>query len=199
MTIDPGAGWDRRFSERPWPTDPDPLLVGLAQPLPAGRALDVASGPGRNSLWLAGRGWSVTAVDASTVALTLAQERADASGVRLRTVQADVLTWTPPASAYELVVLANLHPAQGELADLLARLTVALVPDGHLFVVGHDLANLGRDGPRDPDRLLTVARLAAAIPPGLSMERLVRVVRSGTDTEGDTAVLGWGRRLVADA
>lgn len=61
--------WDRRFAEQPCPTDPDPFLVGLAGALPTGRGLDFGAGPGRNSLWLAAKGWDMTLVDASKVGL----------------------------------------------------------------------------------------------------------------------------------
>lgn len=46
----PGEVWDRRFAEDGWPTEPDPFLVELAEPLSPGRGLDLGSGPGRNSL-----------------------------------------------------------------------------------------------------------------------------------------------------
>lgn len=201
---DPGADWDRRFTEHQWPTDPDPLLVELAGPLPPGRALDLASGPGRNSLWLASLGWEVTAVDASAVALEQAQRRAEQAGNSLSVVQADVTRWQPPAAASELVVVANLHPPGETLAQVLEAAAAALVAGGHLFVVGHDLANLGRHGPPDADRLLTVERLEAALPASITAERLTRYTRRrddqthGDDTE-DIAVLGWGVKASPDA
>ena len=195
--VQAGEFWDQRFSQRPWPVDPDPLLVELATPLLPGRALDVGSGPGRNSLWLAAQGWAVTAVDVSAVALQQAQQRAAMAGLRLRTEQADVLTWPAPIASYELVVLANLHPGEAELSALLRRLVAVLVPGGHLFVVGHDLSNLGRHGPPDPALLLTVERLAAALPAELVVERLERLVRAqpsaGGPATADAAVLVWAR------
>jgi SAM-dependent methyltransferase len=194
----PGEFWDQRFREHGWPTEPDPLLVEQASPLPAGRALDVGSGPGRNSLWLAGRGWSVTAVDASAVALDQAEARAQEAGLPLTTLLADVRSWTPPVASYELVVLANLHFPAAELASLMQRLSDALVPGGHLFVVGHDLANLGKHGPSDPELLLTIDRVVAALPPDVEVERIDRVARPRDDVsspvEDDVAVVAWARR-----
>ncbi len=189
----PGPFWDRRFSERPWPTDPDPVLVDLAGHLPPGRACDVGSGPGRNGLWLARRGWSVTAVDASAVALRQAAERFAAAGLALQAVEADVLAWRPAPAAYDLVVVANLHVLPHELAALLTTLAGALVPGGHLLVVGHDLANLGRHGPHEPERLLTVDRLRAALPTELRTERVETALRPplGPEQAPDVAVLGW--------
>ncbi len=56
--------------------DPNPLLVEAASKLPASRALDLACGNGRNALWLAQRGWKVTAVDNSTTAIETLLHRA---------------------------------------------------------------------------------------------------------------------------
>ena len=198
---DPGRMWDRRFAEQGWPTEPDPLLVELVTTLPPGRALDLGSGPGRNSLWLAARGWRVTALDASAVGLAMARERAAGLGLALETVQADVLRWSPPVAAFELVVVANLHPGSAELPGVLARAVDALVVGGHLFVVGHDLADLGRHGPPDPDRLFTVDALAAALPGHVAVERLERRERPPDDSAdpgaSEVAVLAWGRRTAA--
>ena len=49
--------------------EPHPLLVDFASKLRPGRALDVACGPGRHAIWLAQRGWHVTAVDSSSTAI----------------------------------------------------------------------------------------------------------------------------------
>lgn len=192
----PGPFWDRRFTERCWPTAPDPVVVDLVGALPPGRACDVGSGPGRNGLWLAQHGWSVTAVDASAVALAQAADRFAAAGQELRSVHADVLAWLPEPAAYDLVVLANLHLLPDELARLLAVLAAALTPGGHLLVVGHDLANLGRHGPPEPERLLTVDRLRTALPAALRVERVGTALRPalGPGEPPDVAVLGWAVR-----
>ena len=194
MPSDHETYWDQRFSEQEWTGTPDPLLVEMIGPLPAGRAVDVGSGPGRNSLWLAAAGWQVTALDGSGVALTQAAAAASAAGLVLVPVHADVRTWPPPRATYDLVVVANLHLPPAELRALLSRLAGTLLPGGHLFVVGHDLANLGRHGPSDPELLLTVDGLAAALPVGLVVDRLERVLRPAPDSgdaQQDWAVLAW--------
>ena len=195
---DAGEFWDRRFRDHPWPSEPDPLLVGHVQSLPAGRALDMGSGPGRNSLWLARRGWTVTAVDVSAVALEQTAQQAAAEGLAVATEYGDVLAWSAAAPSYDLVVLANVHLRQADLRGVLERLAAALLPGGHLFVVGHDLANLGRHGPQDPELLLTVDRLTAALPPGLDVERVEQVMRTRDDVtsdhEDDVAVVAWATK-----
>jgi SAM-dependent methyltransferase len=69
---------------------PAPLLVEAAEFLPPGRALDVASGPGRNALYLASLGWSVVAVDSSPAAIRILRERAAASRLSIDTLVADL-------------------------------------------------------------------------------------------------------------
>ncbi len=200
----PGEIWDLRFAERQWPADPDAYLLELADPLPAGRGLDLGAGPGRNSLWLAARGWDMTLVDASRVGLDQAEAAARILGAAITTVQADVSSWQIEGSAFDLVIVANLHPGPDAMAALLARSARALCPGGHLYVVGHHLDNLGRHGPSDPDRLLTVERLRAALPSNLDVEVLEKRERNvdhGATAQPakDTVVLAWAARPPAGA
>jgi tellurite methyltransferase len=65
------AGWNDRHRASAPDFTPDSLLVSTALNLPPGRALDLACGAGRNALWLAECGWSVTAVDGSPVAIDI--------------------------------------------------------------------------------------------------------------------------------
>ncbi len=67
-----------------------PLLVETALRLRPGKALDLASGPGRNSLWLAERGWEVTAVDGSSEAISILNMRSAGRGFTIRSVIADL-------------------------------------------------------------------------------------------------------------
>jgi tellurite methyltransferase len=78
-------GWDERYREQRGTQIRDecvtPLLAqtvsnGAARNLAPGRALDLACGAGRNALWLASRGWQVTAVDGSGVAIDILHQRA---------------------------------------------------------------------------------------------------------------------------
>ncbi|WP_349497266.1 class I SAM-dependent methyltransferase [Actinomadura rubrobrunea] len=68
--------------ERVWSGEPNPQLVATAAGLPPGRgALDVGSGEGADSIWLASRGWKVTGVDVAQAALDRAARHADEAGV----------------------------------------------------------------------------------------------------------------------
>lgn len=195
---DAGEMWDRRFAEQEWPTDPDPYLVELSGPLPAGCGLDLGSGPGRNSLWLAAKNWEMTLLDASAVGLRQATRTAEKLGVTIRTVHADLAAWRPEEARFDLVVVANLHPGPEILRAVLTNAALALRPGGHLYVVGHHVASLGRHGPPDPDRLLTPERLQLALPPGLVVEVLDTRRRAADHGErqatDDTIVLAWATK-----
>jgi len=190
--------WDRRFAETGWPTDPDPFLVELAGALPPGRGLDLGSGPGRNSLWLAAKGWDMTLLDASRVGLDQAAAAAAAMGVTIATVHADLTGWRPEAADADLVIVANIHPGPEALAAILSQASRALRAGGHLYVTGHHVASLGRHGPPDPDRLLTDERLRGALPPELRIEVLETRERHADHSAGgderDTAVVAWATR-----
>ncbi len=66
------------------------LIVEFTTQLQPGRALDLACGLGRHSLWLARMGWHVTAVDRSRVAIEFLQRAAAAQGTRIDAVVADL-------------------------------------------------------------------------------------------------------------
>lgn len=82
---DDARRWDERYSTTTRIEAEPPEVIGhwphLASLLPtAGRCVDVASGPGSVTLWLAERGLDVTALDASAVAIDLLESAATAAG-----------------------------------------------------------------------------------------------------------------------
>lgn len=193
--------WDRRFasSERLFSQDPNPSLGELVSGLEPGRALDLGAGEGRHAVWLAQRGWRVTAVDFSRVGLERAAETARKRRVEIDCVLADVVRdYRPAPRGFELVVIAYLHPEAAARAALFGSAAEAVAPRGHLFVTGRDLADLGRvgRGPSDPDRRYTPSRLSGAFP-GIELSRCESVSREiegeeGTQEAIDT--LAWGYR-----
>jgi SAM-dependent methyltransferase len=191
--------WDRRFAEQAWPADPDPYLVELAGSQPPGRGLDLGSGPGRNSLWLAAKGWDMTLVDVSRVGLDQALAAAGALAVTITVVRADMYGWQPEEAGIDLAIVANLHPGPDGLAVLLASAARALRPGGHLYAVGHHVSNLSRHA--DPGRLLTADRLRAALPAELSVDVLdtrPRAFGDGRpDRPGESVVLAWATKPAA--
>jgi len=172
--------WDRRYADREflWSVEPNRFVVQELGDLPSGRALDVASGEGRNAVWLAEKGWRVTAVDFSWAGLEKARRLADTRGETVDWVRADLREYEPEACAYLLVLVAYLHIPPVERAAVLLGACSALAPGGVLLVVGHDLTNLsdGVGGPQDPTLLYTPEAIAAELP-GLSVQRAEQVRR----------------------
>ena len=176
--------WDERHAARD-PIEshaPDPTLVEAIASLVPGRALDLATGDGRNAIRLARDGWDVTAVDFSAVALERARRSATAAGVAVDWVCVDLLGWQPAGHAFELVTLVYLHLPADERRGIYAAAANAVAPGGRLLVVGHDRANLaeGSGGPQDPSVLFTADEIAADLA-GFEIERAERVAHEEAD------------------
>jgi SAM-dependent methyltransferase len=84
--------WDSRHRQASGDERPSSLVVELTTPLKPGLALDLACGTGRNALWLAEKGWDVTAVDFSETALEILRERAAAHDLGVTTQHANIET-----------------------------------------------------------------------------------------------------------
>lgn len=179
-----------------WSAAPNGFVVAELADLPPGRGVDLGAGEGRNALWLASRGWVMTAVDFSAVAIATGTRVAAECGIGLTWVVADVTQWEPPAPV-DLVLVAYLHLPGPDLRAIASRVGGWLVDGGTLLVVGHDVENLatGAGGPRNPDTLyhdrmdfpgLTVVR-NELVPRrtadgATALDRLVRAVRRPTLT-----------------
>jgi SAM-dependent methyltransferase len=191
--VEESAAWDERYraEQRLWIPDPDPALLELADGLSPGRALDLACGEGRNALALARRGFQVTAVDFSAVALERLEASARELGLEVATVRSALREFLAQPPSAELVVLANFHPPRAERLAIYARLHAAVAPGGVLFIIGHHRDSLGIVGPPDPDRLLDESEIQEAFAGWrLSrLERLVEVTDSGQGAPSLVAVV----------
>jgi SAM-dependent methyltransferase len=143
--------WDERFERGQYPRAPEPaaLLRRYVEATPAGRALDVAAGTGRNAVFLADRGYRVDALDASRAGLEITRDRARDRGVadRLACVQADVPSYGFPSGTYDLVTI-SFYRAVDRFPDIKAALA-----DGGLIFVEHHVrttepVSSGPDGDR---------------------------------------------------
>jgi SAM-dependent methyltransferase len=154
--------WDERYAaaELVWSVGPNQFVEAECADLAPGRALDLAAGEGRNAIWLARRGWDVTAVDFSQVALDKGRTLAGPTDVEW--VCADATTWTA-AGAFDLVVIAYLQLPAAERRAAVRRGFAVLRPGGTFLLVCHDTSNLteGTGGPQDASVLLTAGDVLA--------------------------------------
>ncbi|MCA1846571.1 MAG: class I SAM-dependent methyltransferase [Actinobacteria bacterium] len=142
------AEWDARYSEREramWSGRPNGRLVAEAGALAPGRVLDVGCGEGADAIWLARRGWAVTAIDISDVAIGRAREAAQLAGAAVEWVCGDALQVPFPARSFDLVSMQYpaLPKAAGEAA--VRRLLDTVRPGGLLLAVYHDLDDEHRE------------------------------------------------------
>jgi SAM-dependent methyltransferase len=187
--------WDQRYaaSDRVWSREPNQFVAAELADLPPGRALDLACGEGRNAIWLADRGWRVTALDFSQVAVDRGRRLAGDLHVDWRV--GDVLTEELPEA--DLAVLAYLQLAPDERRTAVRRAFRALVPGGTLLVVAHDATNLtqGTGGPQEPAVLYTaedvLADLAGEPLSVIRAERVPRVVTRDDDHGGEQNLTAW--------
>jgi thioredoxin reductase/SAM-dependent methyltransferase len=136
------ADWDHRYggAERAWSGNPNGTLVHEVTELAPGRALDVGAGEGADALWLAERGWKVTATDISSKALARVRAESTRRGLSIDLVHGDANDLAPFATeTFDLVSLQygsfKRTPDQRGLRSMLA----AVAPGGTLLVVHHDL------------------------------------------------------------
>jgi 2-polyprenyl-3-methyl-5-hydroxy-6-metoxy-1,4-benzoquinol methylase len=197
------SAYDRSFWEQRWTQaldahgdrvaqrPPNAHLVAEIADLPPRRALDAGCGHGSDAIWLAARGWDVTAVDFAATALSHARATADATGPdvagRIAWVEADLATWTPPRDGYDLVVCLYVH-VDGSVEEMVRRMATGVAHGGTLLLVGHrpiDPAT-GAATAAAGQRQVSVEAALAALDPGrwqpvVAAERPRPVAGTGVD------------------
>jgi SAM-dependent methyltransferase len=195
-------GWNLRYAseERVFAGGPNPVVVATLSALAPGRALELAAGEGRHALWLARGGWQVTAVDFSHVGLEKGRREAEREGLTVDWVLEDAYRYRPEPASFDLVLIAHFHPEPDLQDSFFSAIVGALVPGGHLLVLGRHRADIGRDGgrgPRDPRLRYTPEELRDALPATVELLRCEAVTRR-VDTDAGplelTDVVALGRR-----
>jgi len=158
--------WDDRYraTDRLWSVEPNVFVADRLGGHRPGSGLDLASGEGRNAIWLAKQGWNMTAVDFSEIAIERGRQHSHDIGLgEIEWVVADVRTWerAEGSRGLDLVVVAYLHLLMEELEPLIRRAADWLAPGGELFMVGHDRTNIehGVGGPQYPEILWDVEEM----------------------------------------
>jgi len=150
------TNWDNRWREKDGlPCEPDGWLLKVKDLLPSGKVLDLACGQGRNALYLAGEGMSVTAVDLSEEGLAQLRREAAARNLDIRTWRVD-LESDPllPDEVFDLVILFfYLH------RPLLPLLRNAVRPGGIAVLRTFSSAGPFPGGPGNPDFVLRPGEL----------------------------------------
>lgn len=152
--------WDEKYraADRLWSVEPNVFVADRLGSHRAGTGLDLASGEGRNAIWLAAQGWDMTAVDFSQTAVERGRQVSD----EVEWVVADVRVWEPTeGERFDLIVVAYLHLPMVDLEAMTRRAVDWLASGGELFMVGHDRTNIehGVGGPQYPEILWDVEEI----------------------------------------
>ena len=136
--------WDERYAatDLVWSAEPNRFVAELISPLTPGTAVDIAAGEGRNAIWLAQQGWTVTATDYSSVAVERMRARAEAvlreEAGRVTPLVADATVAAPGGpAAYDLALFSYLQLPPAEWRAALRSGVEAVRPGGHVLVIGH--------------------------------------------------------------
>jgi SAM-dependent methyltransferase len=163
--------WDQKYSteEFIYTKVENRFVVELCKDLDGAnkRAIDLAGGEGRNSVWLAKRGWQVENIDFSQVALDKYLQFAKEEGVEDNCLAncADALTFVPKLTPVDLAVIAYMQIPQIDLEVAIRRLSEHVALGGNFVGVWHSRDNLegGFGGPRDPEVLPNVETITQAL------------------------------------
>jgi len=145
--------WDERFKGKGFAfgKEPNPFLKKHIRLLPKGKALDIATGEGRNAVFLAQHGFEVDAVDISWVGLKKAQKLAGEIGVKIHTSFANLNTYQIKKEKYDLI--ANFYFLR---RGLIPKIKKGLKKGGRVIFETYTLEqkNIGTEGPKDPKYFL---------------------------------------------
>ena len=187
--------WDEKYSSRSriWSGEPNPQLIAEAAALSPGTALDLGCGEGADAIWLASRGWKVTALDVSAVALERAEAHAQERGQtgNITWVQQDLATWVPE-ELFDLVTAQFLHSTVMPWQQALQLAAAAVRTGGTLLIVGHHPDGLPTGHNHEPEKFYTAEQLAQELrieEPEWRLDVVDTRHRSTTGPDGEAAAL----------
>ena len=156
--------WDQRYGEPgfAYGTQANDFLIEQADRISeGGRVLCLAEGEGRNAVYLAGRGYQVTGVDASAVGMTKARALAAERGVSIDTVTANLDGFNIEPGYWDGIVSIFCHVPPTVRRTLHRQVVAGLKPGGVLILEAYTPAQiaLGTGGPPVPEMTMTLASL----------------------------------------
>lgn len=190
-----GISWDERYCREDYlyGKEPNDFLRAVAGQIPLGRVLLLAEGEGRNAVYLAERGYGVTAVDSSAIGLEKAQRLAQERGGKITTIVADLREFVLEADAWEGIVSCFCHLPQEVRRPLHQAVTRGLKPGGALVLEGFSKEQLtyGTGGPPTLELLMELDELLSEFT-GLEFRharKCERAVREGSGHTGLASVV----------
>jgi SAM-dependent methyltransferase len=159
--------WNARFARDDYHfgEEPNAFVRSHAHLLVAGQsALCVADGEGRNSVFLAGRGLTVTAFDFAPNAVAKAHKLAARRGVSVDHFLGDIFSWDWTAAVYDAVVGIFIQFMGPDVRDpVFAGMMAAVKPGGLMLLEGYrpEQVGYGTGGPPRRENMYTVDGLSA--------------------------------------
>jgi SAM-dependent methyltransferase len=179
--------WDKRYSvsEYIYGKTPNEFLSRVFGAIPEGRVLSLGEGEGRNGVFLAEHGYTVTGVDSSAVGLQKAQTLAKERGVTLTTIHADLANFEiePEAFAGIVSIFVHLPPP---LRRKVHRAAVRGLAPGGVFVLEAYTARqleFKTGGPSDPELLMALTELKQELA-GLEFTHALETERDFSEGSG---------------
>ena len=190
-----GITWDERYAETEFAygTKPNDFLVEACRHIPKGRVLCLCEGEGRNAVYLAELGYTVTAVDASAVGMAKAQKLAADRGVKIETLVADLNDYSIEVDSYNAVVSIFCHVPKDLREKIHQQVIHGLKQNGVLVLEAYFSKQLefGTGGPPTVELMMDLQSLKIELE-GLELlhaEEKVREVVEGKYHTGQGAVV----------
>ncbi len=187
--------WDERYSnpEYVYGTEPNQFLAAHFNKIPKGRVLEIGAGEGRNGVFLAIKGYQVTAVDQSGVGLKKARRLAEEKGVEIETIEANLAEFKIEPGAWDGIVAIFCHLPRDLRSRVFADSIRGLAPNGVFLLEFFTTAQLkyNTGGPKDPTMLYSLTEAMSDFK-GLAIEHaeeLEREVNEGRHHSGTAAVI----------
>lgn len=187
--------WEQRYNvdEYVYGTEPNDFLREHVVDLPVGDVLCLAEGEGRNAVFLAGTGRRVSSVDLTEAGVAKTQRLADAAGVSVDAVVADLADYDLGVDRWDAIVSIFAHMPSAVRIDLHRRVVAALRPGGVVLLEAYTPDQIGRGtgGPGAADLMMTIEGLKSELDPleFVHAEELEREIVEGVHHTGIGSVV----------